>query len=83
MAWRSGENRRLIERYRRVDQDTSFRWMTLGEIDGAMRELFARCPAPDALRAALDAEPSFTRYGNRYCVHPAKRGDRLAAELWS
>ena len=59
----------------------SFRWMTVPEIHGAMRAMFGPCPGQDVLRTALDAEPSFRRYGDQYCVSLTKRDDRLETKL--
>jgi len=59
----------------------AFRWMTVPEIVGAMRAMFASCPTPHAIENALNAEPSFVRYGNRYCVNLMKRADRLVAKF--
>ena len=59
----------------------SFRWMTIREITGALREMFASSPAVDSIRLVLDTEPSFSRYGDQYCVNLKNRADRLAAKF--
>jgi hypothetical protein len=59
----------------------SFRWMTIREISSALRVMFASSPPVDAIRFVLDTEPSFSRYGDQYCVNLKKRADRLVAKF--
>lgn len=59
----------------------SGRWMTPAEIGRSIKAMFAETPDDAALTAALDAEPSVSRFTDRYCVHPTKRAERLAAEF--
>lgn len=59
----------------------AFRWMTVPEIAGAMRAMFGSCPTSHAVENALNSDPSFDRYGDRYCVNLSKRADRLVAKF--
>ncbi len=55
----------------------SGRGMTLGEIIGAIREMFAERPEREALQRALDRHPGVVAEGITYRIDPLRRADWL------
>ena len=59
----------------------SFRWMTAQQIAAAILAMFGVAPDSESLLGRLDAQLSWTRYGDRFAIDKGRRADWLVEKF--